>query len=192
MIRSLRHLALTGAMVIMMSAFSAGAAMAVTLTPAPPAAAECAASPNGTVCHWTEHFATPFAVPYGVTCGSFSVRVNLSGERKVTAFYDANGALERRIRHSSYVGTLVNSVTGASVPHIGQFTIHEDLGARTSTITGVLSRTVVDGDGLIWRNIGRIETSLANGAVLFEAGEHGTWDVIGDPTVADALCAALG
>jgi hypothetical protein len=192
MIRTLRHLALIGAMVITMSAVSAGAAMAVTLTPAPPAAADCDASPNGTVCHWNEHFATPFPVPYGVSCGSFSVRVNLSGERTVTAFYDANGTLERRIRHSSYVGTLINSATGASVPHIGHFTIHDDLAARTSTITGMLSRTVVGGEGLIWRNIGRIETSLANGAVLFEAGEHGTWDVVADATVADALCAALG
>jgi hypothetical protein len=120
------------------------------------------------------------------------VRVNLAGNRNVTAFYDASGALERRIRHSSYSGRLINSASGTSVPHVGHFTIHDDLTAGTSTITGMLSRTVLPGEGLVWRNIGRIVTSLANGAVLFEAGEHGTWDVITDSNVSAELCAALG
>jgi hypothetical protein len=192
MIRSLRQLALTAATVLALTALTSGAALAASLTPAPPAGADCETSPNGTVCHWTEHFATPFPVPYGVSCGGFSVRVNLSGDRKATAFYGADGALARRMRHASYVGTLINSVTGASVPHIGHFTIDEDFETGTSAITGMLSRTVVSGDGLVWRNIGRIETSLANGALLFEAGEHGTWDVLGDPSISDELCSALG
>jgi hypothetical protein len=166
-------------------------ALAATLTPPPPAGADCQAGGGGTVCTWTETFATPFPVPYGVSCGAFSVRVNLAGERNVTAFYDESGALTRRIRHSRYVGTLVNSVTGATVPHDGHFTIVDDLVAGTSTITGMLSRTVVAGDGLVWRNIGRIELSTSSGAVLFEAGEHGTWDVATDSTVAADLCAAL-
>jgi len=164
---------------------------AVTLTPAPPAAATCQSSPQQTVCKWDEHFATPFPVPYGVSCGSFAVRVNLAGERDVTAFYDENGLLVRKILHSSYVGTLINSVTGAAVPHRGLFTIFDDLSAGTRTITGMLSRTVIDGDGLVWRNIGRIVVSLQNGSVLFEAGEHGTWDVVADPGAAAELCAAL-
>ena len=166
-------------------------ASAVTLTPAPPAGATCESSPQETVCKWDEHFATPFPVPYGVSCGAFTVRVNLAGERDVTAFYDENGLLVRRILHSSYVGTLINSVTGATVPHRGLFTIFDDLSAGIRTITGVLSRTVIDGDGLVWRNIGRIVISLQNGSVLFEAGEHGTWDVGADPGVAAELCAAL-
>jgi hypothetical protein len=190
MIRSLR-LILAGITLVTVGALSTGAAWAVSLTPAPPAGADCETSAGGTVCHWTEHFATPFPVPYGVSCGSFTVRVDLSGDRTVEAFYDANGAIERRLRHAAYEGTLINSATGASVPHIGHFTIHEDFGAGTSTITGMLSRTVVGGAGLVWRNIGRIETSLANGALLFEAGEHGTWDVVTDPGVSAALCAAL-
>jgi hypothetical protein len=191
MTRPLRRLALTAAAILAMTALGASAALAATLTPSPPAGANCQASPNGTVCAWTETFATPFPVPYGVGCGTFSVRVNLSGERHVTAFYGADGALERRIRHSSYEGTLINSVSGTSVPHVGHFTIFDDLTAGTSTITGMLSRTVVAGEGLVWRNIGRIELSAANGAVLFEAGEHGTWDVVADPTVSTELCAAL-
>jgi hypothetical protein len=190
--RTPRRLVLIGTMAITLMASSAGAALAATLTPPPPAGAECATSADETVCHWTEHFATPFPVPYGVSCGSFAVRVNLSGDRKVTAFYDANGTLDRRLRHSSYEGTLINSVSGASVPHVGHFTISEDFGDGTSTITGMLSRTVVAGEGLVWRNIGRIQLSLVNGAILFEAGEHGTWDVLTDPGVAADLCAALG
>jgi hypothetical protein len=189
--RRLSRLATSSIVLLALSALAAPGAMAVTLTPAPPAGAECQTGPGGTVCSWTETFATPFPVPYGVGCGTFSVRVNLSGERKITAFYDANGTIERRIRHSSYVGTLGNSITGATVPHIGHFTIFDDFGAGTSTITGMLSRTVVDGEGLVWRNIGRIELSLSNGTVLAEAGEHGTWDVVADPSVATELCAAL-
>jgi hypothetical protein len=49
----------------------------------------------------------------------------------------------------------------------------------------------VPSEGLIWRNIGRVVQSLKNGSVLFEAGEHGTWDVVTDPATADELCAAL-
>ena len=164
---------------------------AVTLTPAPPVSATCQSSPQQTVCKWAELFATPFPVPYGVSCGTFAVRVNLAGERDVTAFYDENGLLIRKIQHSSYVGTLINGVTGATVPHKGNFTIFDDLSAGTRTITGMLSRTVIDGDGIVWRNIGRIVISLQNGSVLFEAGEHGTWDVVTDPGTAAELCAAL-
>lgn len=110
----------------------------------------------------------------------------------MTAFYDESGNLDRRIRHSSYQGVLVNSVSGATVPHVGRFTIVDDLEAQTTTITGALSHTVIPGEGLVWRNIGRIVISTANGAVLFEAGEHGTWDVLNDPAIAAELCAALG
>jgi len=67
----------------------------------------------------------------------------------------------------------------------------DDFKAGTSTITGMLSRTVLGGDGLIWRNIGRVVLSLANGALLFEAGEHGTYEVGADPSVAEGLCGAL-
>jgi hypothetical protein len=186
----LGHVTVVAAVLLAMSFGTAGV-RAAGLTPPPPAGAECETSPTGSVCHWTEHFATPFPVPYGVSCGGFAVLVHLSGDRKVTAFYDASGSLERRIRHSTYDGTLRNSVSGATVPHIGHFTIVDDISAGTSTITGMLSRTVVAGDGLVWRNIGRIVLSLANGAVLFEAGEHGTWDVATDQTVAEELCAAL-
>jgi hypothetical protein len=189
--RLLGRLLLTGATLIAMAGLGASPASAATLTPPPPAAADCQSSPSGTVCRWTETFATPFPVPYGVTCGGFTVKVNLAGERRISAFYDESGTLQRRIRHSSYVGTLVNSVTGATVPHIGAFTIFDDPLNATSTITGMLSRTVIEGDGMVWRNIGRIETSLANGSVLFEAGEHGTWDVLTDPGIATDLCAAL-
>ena len=181
-----------GAALVAMSLITASTALAANLTPPPPAGADCETSPNGSVCSWTETFATPFPVPYGVSCGTFVVRVNLAGERHVTAFFDGNGTLVRRIRHSTYTGTLINSVTGAAVPHVGHFTIFDDVAAGTSTITGMLSRTVVGGEGLVWRNIGRIELSTSNGGVLFEAGEHGTWDVVTDPNVAAGLCAALG
>jgi hypothetical protein len=192
MTRTIRHLFVAAAAVIALSAASASGTLATSLSPTPPAGADCQTSSAGTVCTWSETFATPFPVPYGVSCGSFAVRVNLSGERRVIAFYGATGLLERRIRHASYEGALINSATGASVPHVGAFTIVDDFGAGTSTITGMLSRTVVNGEGVIWRNIGRLVVSLSNGALLFEAGEHGTWDVVTDASVAAELCGALG
>lgn len=187
---AIAHMAIAGTVLVALTAF-APVVSAQTLTPPPPAGAVCHEDGTVTICSWTETFATPFPVPYGVTCDGFSVRVNLRGERRITAFYDASGALERRIRHATFEGTLSNSVTGATVPHEGHFTIVDDISAGTTTITGMLSGTVLPGDGLIWRNIGRISMSLANGVVLFEAGEHGTWDVLGDPDVAAELCAAL-
>src|SRR5262245_59870368 len=159
------------------SAVAPVTASAVTLTPPPPAGAACETSPSGTSCTWDENFATPFPVPYGVSCGTFAVHVNLSGVRHVRATYSETGTLMSRVLHSRYEGTLINSVIGANVPHRGNFTIFDDLVAMTRTISGQPSRTVVEGDGLVWRNIGRITISLQNGGVLFEAGEHGTWDV---------------
>jgi len=188
--RTLARLALVASCLAVMAATPV-AASAVALTPAPPAGANCESSPSGTVCSWDETFGTPFPVPYGVSCGSFAVRVDLSGERHVKATYDGGGALTGRVLHSRYIGTLINSVTGATVPHRGVFTIIDDLLAGTRTISGMLSRTVVEGEGLVWRNIGRITVSLQSGAVLFEAGEHGTWDVLVDQSTADDLCAAL-
>ena len=179
---------------LLLVAGTAGSASAVTLSPPPPADARCQASPAGTTCFWLDTaFHTPGQVPYGVTCGGFTVKVQLSGERRFTFFYDENGVLVERVRHISYSGALSNSVTGESVPHVGHFVVIDDFQAGTSTITGMLSRTVVGGDGLIWRNIGRVVLSLATGAVLFEAGEHGTYAVnAGDTQAAAELCAALG
>jgi len=164
----------------------------VTLTPPPPAGSTCQAGSVGTICFWLDTaFHTPGPVPYGVSCDGFTVRVQLAGERRFRLVYDASGTLIERDRHIAYTGALSNSVTGASVPHVGHFLVVDDFQAGTSTITGMLSRTVVSGDGLTWRNIGRVVLSLANGAVLFEAGVHGTYDVGVDPSVAAGLCAAL-
>lgn len=191
LIRAIARSLIAGGLLVASSAMAPGT-FAASLTPAPPASAECRDTGSGTTCSWTEHFATPFPVPYGVTCDGFTVKVHLSGERRVTAFYDDSGALDRKIRHGTFSGTLRNSVTGASVPHEGHFTIVDDFGDGTSTITGMLSRTVLPHEGVIWRNIGRVVVSLQTGALLFEAGEHGTWDVVGDPDVAARLCEALG
>jgi hypothetical protein len=55
----------------------------------------------------------------------------------------------------------------------------------------MLSRTVVPGEGIVWRNIGRIVIATASGTVLSDAGEHDTFAVLTDPSVAAALCSAL-
>lgn len=192
MVRSLVRLALIASTILAVAAVPA-VASAVVLTPPPPPDSRCESNQSGTICFWTDTaFHTPGAVPYGVACDGFSVRVQLAGVRRFTLFYDETGALVERQRHISFSGSLLNSVTGASVPHIGHFNVVDDFQAGTSTINGMLSRTVVGGDGLIWRNIGRVVVALANGALLFEAGEHGTYDVGGDPSVATELCAALG
>ena len=192
MTRSLVRIALAMSTMLALIGVAPNGVSAVTLTPPPPAGATCQSSPTGTICFWLDTaFHTPGAVPYGVACDGFSVRVQLAGERRFRFVYDASGTLVERDRHISYTGALSNSVTGATVPHVGRFAVVDDFIAGTSTISGMLSRTVVGGDGLIWRNIGRIVLSLASGAVLFEAGEHGTYDVGGDPSVAAELCAAL-
>ena len=60
------------------------------------------------------------------------------------------------------------------------------------TITGILSRTVIQGEGVTWRNIGRIVLALNGGAVLAEASDHDTWALlVGDLSGADGLCAAM-
>jgi hypothetical protein len=192
MTRRFARLALVASTCIALAGFAPLHAAAATLTPPPPPGATCETSPERTVCFWLDTaFHTPGPVPYGVSCAGFSVKVQLAGERRFRFVYDADGVLVERDRHISYSGSLSNSVTGAWVAHEGAFAVVDDFVAGTSTISGMLSRTVVPGDGLIWRNIGRVVISLASGAVLFEAGEHGTYDVGGDPSVAAALCSAL-
>jgi hypothetical protein len=157
------------------------------------AADGCTATATGSICFTEDTFTTPFQLPYGVSCDGFTVKVFLTRERQSKSVYDANGALVQVTRHVTFSGNLFNSVTGASVPHEGHFTITDDILAGTSTITGMLSRTVVDGEGLVWRNIGRVVLRLGTPNVLFEAGDFGTYAVIGgDASAAAELCAALG
>jgi hypothetical protein len=156
------------------------------------AADGCTSTATGSICFTQDTFTTPFQLPYGVSCDGFTVKVFLTRERQSKAVYDTNGALVQVTRHVTFSGNLFNSVTGASVPHEGHFTITDDIAAGTSTITGMLSRTVVDGEGLIWRNIGRVVLRLGTPNVLFEAGDFGTYAVIaGDTSAAAGLCEAL-
>ena len=167
-------------------------AAAVTLTPAPPADARCETTSTGTICFWSDTFGPPIPLPYGPTCGGLPVLFFFTGDRSWTTWYDENGTLVRRVRHASYEGTLSIAATGASVPHAGHFTLHEDFLAGTSTVTGLVSRSVVVGDGVIWRHVGRRVVSLATGAPLSQAGDFDLFALLaGDPTVAAELCAAL-
>src|SRR5262245_10428417 len=94
MTRRFARLALVASTLLALIGVVPGGASAVTLTPPPPAAATCQSNPNGTICFWLDTaFHTPGAVPYGVTCGGFSVRVQLAGERRFRLVYDVNGVL---------------------------------------------------------------------------------------------------
>lgn len=107
----------------LIAAPAAGAATGTdNLIPKPPAGAQCATSPTGTVCNFDVQLSAADA-PFGVTCPDGSqVLWTYTVDAHLTRFYDANGVLQQTIRHFVYTGTLTNAAGGTPVPFVGRYT----------------------------------------------------------------------
>jgi hypothetical protein len=102
--------------------------------------------------------------------GGFNVLFSAVIERTTMNFYDDSGALVLRRRHNQFTGTLINSVTGYTLPYEGEVNFVFDFQAGTRTITGGTKRIIVPGQGVLAIEAGRTVTGLASGAILEQDG----------------------
>lgn len=176
----------------------AGAAMvAVALVFAPAAFA----APSGYF-----DFTHSYTEDTGIVCGSgassFDVIDSATVHKYGPSFSNVSGNFVKDILYIDTVGTFSNSVTGASIPYKSRSIEHDSYaipGDFNSTFTAVTTgemNIVVPGSGAVWQATGRlVDTFYPNGDETLDFyGQHdpAVYFFLGETSVADKLCAALG
>ena len=117
------------------------------------------------------------------TCPGFQIQAAFHIDRRVTTYYDADGAAIRQTIHADLAGSFTqNMSTGYSIPIIGVRYIETDLLTGEIKSTGTNAHVLLPGLGTI--QIGAGQTTLDGGQLVFEAGRL-------DPGGSPALCQAL-
>jgi hypothetical protein len=151
-------------------------------------------------------FTFTFSEDTGIVCGaganSFDVIDTATVHRYGTSFVDQNGNFVRDIGYTDTHGSFSNSVTGASLTYKARSISHDSLaipGDFNSTFTAVATgemQIAAPGSGVVWQNTGRfVDTFYPNGdETLAWQGPHDdiVYGFLGDTSVAQKLCAALG
>ncbi|WP_328522214.1 hypothetical protein [Kribbella sp. NBC_00359] len=171
-----------------------------TLTPAPPDFLTCKAVGAGTICQGTRTL-TITSEDTGITCGSgssaFTILDSSTLDQRAVRYYDTNGNLTRRIIHDHYRGQWFNPGSGREAPYIQNNNTIDDLAipgdftSSTQSFTGeVIMRAGPGAPVLI--AVGR-QVFNSDGELLSSAGRNAfvAAFVEGDPTVFNAVCAAL-
>jgi hypothetical protein len=144
-----------------------------------------------------------FTEDTGIVCGnSFDVIDSATVHNYGTDFFDQNGNFVKDIGYRDTNGTFSNSVTGASLAYKARTVEHDSLaipGDFNSTFTSVTTgemQILARGSGVVWQNTGRfVDTFYPNGdETLAWHGPHDdlVYGFLGDTSVAQKLCAALG
>jgi hypothetical protein len=151
-------------------------------------------------------FTFTFSEDTGIVCGSgansFDVIDSATVHRYGTSYVDQNGNFVRDIGYVDTHGTFSNSVTDASLDYKARSIDHDSLaipGDFNSTFTAVTTgemQITAPGGGVVWQNTGRfVDTFYPNGdETLVWQGPHDdlVYGFLGDTSVAQKLCAALG
>lgn len=147
-----------------------------------------------------------FSEDTGIVCGSgadtFDVINTATVHHYGTDFFDENGNFAKDIGYIDTDGTFSNSVTGAALTYKARSIEHDSLaipGDFNSSFTAVTTgemQLVSPGGGVVWQNTGRfVDTFDPNGdETLGWRGPHDdlVYGFLGDASVAQKLCAALG
>ncbi len=116
-------------------------------------------------------------------CPGFTIQATFDFVRRVTTFYDADGAPIRQTIHADLAGSYTqNATTGYALPIIGTRYIETDLLTGVVRSTGTNAHILAPGTGTIQLGAGQILTD--GGEVLLAAGRL-------DPGGSPALCEAL-
>ena len=147
-----------------------------------------------------------FSEDTGIVCGSGASTFDVINAATVhnhgTDFFDENGNFVKDIGYIDTDGTFSNSVTGASIAYKARSIEHDSLaipGDFNSTFTAVTTgemQITSPGSGVVWQNDGRfVDAFDPNGdETLAWHGPHDdlVYGFLGETSVADKLCAALG
>lgn len=183
---------------------SAGPPTPQTLTPPPSSDYTCSPDGNGTTCRAADLDVAYGPSDNGISCGSGSTAFDtfdqgFLSERK-TRWYDANGNLTKREIRQSWDSYWSNPLSGKTVPYTQHNVVTDvlavpgDLTSSTQTTTG--ENIYRDGSGTgqpILFATGRQVWNFDQ-SELISSTPHNDFIkafVDGDPTVFDAVCAAL-
>lgn len=147
-----------------------------------------------------------FTEDTGIVCGSgpdsFDVVNSATVHKTGSEFFDGDSNFVKDIGYIDTHGTFSNSVTGASIPYKARSIERDRLaipGDFNSTFTAVTTGEIqitYPGSGAVWQNDGRfVDTFDSNGnETLAWQGPHDdlVYGFLGDTSVAQKLCAALG
>lgn len=111
------------------------------------------------------------SIPNFIQCPGFTVAGEFDVERTVMTFVDQNGAPIRQVIHVHFVGTLINTSSGQSIPDEGNQIVTNDLVTGTSTTHGRVRVDTVPGEGVILAQVGRVVRDAA-GNLIFFAGQN--------------------
>jgi hypothetical protein len=108
------------------------------------------------------------------SCGSFPLIIDVTVNRELTTFYDADGLPVRAVLDRRQEGSFINAVTGASVPLTGNWrnVIYYTDGVPNgvATQTGRTYTVTVPGRGVIFLQAGHgIQVDMQT---VFEVGPH--------------------
>lgn len=120
----------------------------------------------------TDEHIGPFDAGVYESCSAgFDVlQKNLVIDRRRIDFYDESDNLVREIRQVYFTADLVNSVSGYTLTYYAHFTRVWDVPTDTVTLTGLLRKIQIPGEGTVDLAAGR-EVIDANDNVTFVAGQ---------------------
>jgi hypothetical protein len=181
--------------------FSRGAAGAAMVAAALVFAPAALAAPSGYF-----DFTHSYTEDTGIVCrsgaSSFDVIDSATVHKYGPSFSDENGNFVKDILYIDTVGMFSNSVTSASIPYKSRSIEHDSLaipGDFNSTFTAVTTgemNVVAPGGGAVWQGNGRVvDMFYPNGDETLDFyGPHDDllYFFLGETSVADKLCAALG
>ena len=128
-------------------------------------------------------------VQWGPVCSGEPLMASFSATLRSERFFDG-GQLVFVRNHVQGDGTVWLASTGRSFPYAIDFTGTMDPIAHTTTITGQWAHVLIPGDGVVFKNSGRLIQDLTTRppTVIDESNPHDYFD----PDGVAELCAALG
>jgi hypothetical protein len=139
----------------------------------------------------------PFTESYsfiGMSCDGFDILIEGTLTARFTVYFDSEGEVDRVVEHvAAPHDVLTNTVTGESIVVRAHFTHLDERVAGTDTftraITGFRYLVTRPGEGIVLRDVGRIEYATPEQVeVTFSAGVH---DLAYDVDIEPAFCALL-
>jgi hypothetical protein len=162
----------------------------------------CKAVGSGFTCDVDYADPAVVAEPTGILCssgaGQFEILNSYTRYVQGKRYYDANRNLTRRHFRDQYVGTFVNSVTGATLTFgqqdrfLHDLAVPGDIGTGTEEIASS-TRLSLPGGGTVLIDAGRTVLDESTGKILFEAGQHpfDAYFVYGQTSALQPICDAL-
>jgi hypothetical protein len=122
------------------------------------------------------HFSDSGSEPGFVQCDGYAIDLATTERVDGTVYFNRAGEVVKFLVHTRATDILTNTVTGKTVVNRGVF---QELFTRirgtdefTHALTGFRFMGTSPGEGVVLQDVGRIEYSVPDEQILFQAGQH--------------------